>query len=765
MSATIQIETLERYFDGCNGGSPVPIVRIPGTLFPVEEYFLEDVLTWLEKSTDSASDTSESASLYNELKSSVFSNVEPDAEYMIPFEVVVDLIVHIHQEYSRNHSESILVFLPGWAAISRVMKMLQNSSVSRQLSILPLHSSLTTREQQRVFDAPPRGYRKIVLATSIAETSITIDDIVYVIDGGLVKGTSYDPLGNMSSLKASLISKANGTQRRGRAGRCRAGVCVHLLSREVYDALPDFLQPDIVRSPLEEVCLQIKAIRPDERCQHVLSRAMDAPPTTSVKFAVDFLTEMGALTEKEEQLTNLGRALAQLPVHPLLGKMLFAAACLGVLEPVSTIAAGLSVKSVFVRPQVFERDAAQESIQRLDNGDLSDHLCVLKVYEGWVRSGRSVSYAQSHFADSSTLRSLERTKRQLTRYVLQSPLLRRVNNPEQMSSCHRNNTGLIRLVVLWSLYPRVGSFEFDKKRQKPDMFLWSGEFCSDDGLGGIGGAKDAHTLREFPFFCGFSRMYVESRLKLFDVSVVSTVELSLCARMLSSYRLMWCPRCVLEPPDECYAAPKPVDYGRLGNWEDYRVVFVDGDKKLYVAERRVAVAIQMARECMDYYLALCIKKLRADAFPIELVRALAMLIGDPLQEGDNVVTDAYVDDGVDDDDEPMAGRNMPSFVRGAISESSDSDGDGPVVLDDPNEMPTLELTEEQRRKVVSAFGDLALFRRDGANFLLDAATKSDPLPTDPTPEAAPTQPTPADNGDADDDEEDEDVIVAPVGKW
>ncbi|CAD2220553.1 hypothetical protein ADEAN_000807500 [Angomonas deanei] len=195
-------------------------------------------------------------------------------------------------------------------------------------------------------------------------------------------------------------------------------------------------------------------------------------------------------------------------------------------------------------------------------------------------------------------------------------------------------------------------------------------------------------------------------------------------------------------------------------------MFFDGDKKLYVAERRVAVAIQMARECMDYYLALCIKKLRADAFPIELVRALAMLIGDPLQEGDNVVTDAYVDDGVDDDDdEPMAGRNMPSFVRGAISESSDSDGDGPVVLDDPNEMPTLELTEEQRRKVVSAFGDLALFRRDGANFLLDAATKSDPLPTDPTPEAAPTQPSPADNGDADDDEEDEDVIVAPVGKW
>ncbi|CAD2220552.1 ATP-dependent RNA helicase DHX36 [Angomonas deanei] len=480
MSATIQIETLERYFDGCNGGSPVPIVRIPGTLFPVEEYFLEDVLTWLEKSTDSASDTSESASLYNELKSSVFSNVERDAEYMIPFEVVVDLIVHIHQEYSRNHSESILVFLPGWAAISRVMKMLQNSSVSRQLSILPLHSSLTTREQQRVFDAPPRGYRKIVLATSIAETSITIDDIVYVIDGGLVKGTSYDPLGNMSSLKASLISKANGTQRRGRAGRCRAGVCVHLLSREVYDALPDFLQPDIVRSPLEEVCLQIKAIRPDERCQHVLSRAMDAPPTTSVKFAVDFLTEMGALTEKEEQLTNLGRALAQLPVHPLLGKMLFAAACLGVLEPVSTIAAGLSVKSVFVRPQVFERDAAQESIQRLDNGDLSDHLCVLKVYEGWVRSGRSVSYAQSHFADSSTLRSLERTKRQLTRYVLQSPLLRRVNNPEQMSSCHRNNTGLIRLVVLWSLYPRLATTEYRANRpgiQMPNIYCWDNKVC------------------------------------------------------------------------------------------------------------------------------------------------------------------------------------------------------------------------------------------------------------------------------------------------
>ncbi|KAF8280699.1 hypothetical protein TcBrA4_0094410 [Trypanosoma cruzi] len=145
--------------------------------------------------------------------------------------------------------------------------MIQRSPIARELSVLQLHSSLTAAEQQRVFYRPPKRFRKVVLSTNIAEASVTIDDIVYVIDSCLTKGTSYDARGNTSVLKATFISKANGMQRRGRAGRCRAGVCVHLLPRSAYEKLPEFLLPEIMRSPLEDVCLQVKALKPDEVCE------------------------------------------------------------------------------------------------------------------------------------------------------------------------------------------------------------------------------------------------------------------------------------------------------------------------------------------------------------------------------------------------------------------------------------------------------------------------------------------------------------------
>jgi len=154
----------------------------------------------------------------------------------------------------------ILVFLPGWDDINRTRERLLASSFFKNSSmfmLISLHSMVPSMEQKKVFRHPPHGCRKIVLSTNIAETAITIDDIVYVIDTGRMKEKSYDPYNNVSTLQSSWISKASAKQREGRAGRCQPGICYHLYSRTRAVSLPDFQIPEIRRMPIEELCLQV----------------------------------------------------------------------------------------------------------------------------------------------------------------------------------------------------------------------------------------------------------------------------------------------------------------------------------------------------------------------------------------------------------------------------------------------------------------------------------------------------------------------------
>ncbi len=155
---------------------------------------------------------------------------------------------------------AILVFLPGWEDINKTREKLIASAFFKnnsKLMILCLHSMIPPAEQKKVFQRPPPGCRKIVLATNIAETAITIDDVVYVIDSGRMKEKSYDPYNNVSTLQSSWVSKASAKQREGRAGRCQPGVCYHLYSKVRAASLPDFQLPEIKRIPIEELCLQV----------------------------------------------------------------------------------------------------------------------------------------------------------------------------------------------------------------------------------------------------------------------------------------------------------------------------------------------------------------------------------------------------------------------------------------------------------------------------------------------------------------------------
>ncbi|CCW61993.1 unnamed protein product [Phytomonas sp. EM1] len=794
MSATVKIETLVKYFSGVNSNSEVPLISIEGTLFPVDEYFLEDAIRWVGVPATSVpamgllrnnantgknndGDDTKEQTLYEKLRDTVFNDVERDAEATVPYELICKLIVYLHEK-ERSSSGSILVFLPGWAAITRVQSMLYRLPTYRELYILMLHSSLTSSEQQRVFLPAPKRYRKVVLATSIAETSITIDDVIYVIDSGLVKGTLYDPSSNLSSLKATLIAKANGKQRRGRAGRCQAGVCVHLLPASIYDSLEDFLPPEMMRSPLEEVCLQLKAIHLTERCEAVLARAMDPPPVTSVRNAVQFLTDMGALTSHDEMLTNLGYALAQIPVHPLLGKMLFASACFGVLDSVTTIAAGLSVKTLFVKPQASEKTAVRETMKILDNNDFSDHLCSLKIYREWLRSGRSCHYATEHFADQSALHTLDRTKQQLINLVLRSPLLRRLKNPTRDASRHDGNTGLVRLVVLWSLYPRIASIEFLAKRrdQIPKVVCWDNKPSVFTMSSVLAFAKRGD-LESRTFVMYYERMQLESALTLFDSSCISPLDVALCVNQLSIYPLSEVPNSILLGPESKMGPSSPL-IPDLINDNDSMAMFFDGGKKMYVTTKQVARALKMARSCMDYYLALSIKKLRSDIFPQDLVRAIAMLIGYPLSDLESEINTSIANAPKAirtlTDDSPMS---APSFVRGYNDvDSSDSEAeDNMIEVESGDEFDEpLALTADQKKCVTVAFGNLAVIRDDEAPILVDSAQDGDLPDVDKlvsgikaNVEKPNMQNDSKEQGNEDDEEaeeEEEDIIIAKPGE-
>lgn len=155
---------------------------------------------------------------------------------------------------------AILVFLPGWDEINRTRDRLLSNRVFRDTSkfdILALHSMIPSTEQKKVFDRLPYGCRKIILSTNIAETAITIDDVVYVIDSGRMKEKNYDPYNHVSTLQSSWVSKASARQREGRAGRCQPGICYHLYSKLQVASFVDYQIPEIRRMPVEEICLQV----------------------------------------------------------------------------------------------------------------------------------------------------------------------------------------------------------------------------------------------------------------------------------------------------------------------------------------------------------------------------------------------------------------------------------------------------------------------------------------------------------------------------
>lgn len=191
---------------------------------------------------------------------------------------------------------SVLVFMPGTMEIDQLCRKLEHAMEgSGDFWVLPLHGSLPPHKQRAVFNPPPRGTRKVVISTNIAETSITIPDVTVVVDSCRVKEMGYDVARQMPRLQESFASQDSLTQRKGRAGRVREGVSFKLIRRKTFNKLPAHGTPEIRRVPLDHLVLQIKALGVEEHPSVVLARALDPPDPKAVQDAVDILTDLGAL--------------------------------------------------------------------------------------------------------------------------------------------------------------------------------------------------------------------------------------------------------------------------------------------------------------------------------------------------------------------------------------------------------------------------------------------------------------------------------------
>nr|GEU80275.1 DExH-box ATP-dependent RNA helicase DExH6 [Tanacetum cinerariifolium] len=409
------------------------------------------------------------------------NSVDPKEEQLLldrylrdvnPELIDVILIEQLLRKICRDSEEgAILVFLPGWDDINKARDKLSHSPLFKDSSkflILALHSMVPSLEQKKVFKRPPQGCRKIILSTNIAETAVTIDDVVFVIDSGRMKEKSYDPYNKVSTLQSSWISKASAKQREGRAGRCQAGVCYHLYSKLRAASLPEFQVPEIKRTPIEELCLQVKVLDPNSKIEDFLMKTLDPPVSEAIHNAVSVLQDIGALSPDEE-LTELGEKLGSMPVHPLTCKMLLFAISMDCLDPALTLASANDYRDPFTLPMLpSDKRKATDAKCELASlyGGSGDQLAIIAAFECWKNAkhrGLEARFCSQYFVSGGVMNMLHGMRKQL-----QQELHRNGFIPESSLRFNRNaqDIGIIHAVLVAGLYPMVGRFFTPKRNAK-----------------------------------------------------------------------------------------------------------------------------------------------------------------------------------------------------------------------------------------------------------------------------------------------------------
>lgn len=434
MSATIDPDMFCRYFADNITGMPAPVVEVPGRSFPVERHYLEETYhhldalrlptqqggwVWGEKNVREYLDRELARGGGLESMSTVRRNggggggevADFIDDLELPYPLIALMISYVINKSDDGH---VLVFLPGWDEIKNVNMILEdthsrpmmgfNFTNRDKFEVHILHSSIPVAEQQAIFE-PVRhqGIRRIILATNIAETSVTIPDVVYVIDTGRVKEARYDPERHLSSLVSAWVGTSNINQRAGRAGRHRPGEAYAIFSKARYDKLNVSSTVEMKRVDLSNVVMHIKALDiPGMDVEDVLQAAIEPPAPERVRAAMDKLVMVGAL-DANRDLTSLGRVLLQLPVDAPVGKMCLYGAFFRCLDPALTLAAVLTNRDPWMAPPNLKDEAGAIKNSWTLADFRSDPLVTLRAYSRWDDTMKRSQWEAQRFANDNFL--------------------------------------------------------------------------------------------------------------------------------------------------------------------------------------------------------------------------------------------------------------------------------------------------------------------------------------------------------------------------
>ena len=502
MSATLDADVFVKYF---TGKTKVGQVKIEGRTFPIDDYYLDDIVRktkFQPRSNGYRDDRGERMDEDDpEIKGLDLSTAKVIQAIGggISYDLISQTVKRLDYELGDKEG-GILIFLPGTMEINKTLDALRNVP---NLHALPLHASLLPAEQRKVFPRAPYGKRKVIAATNVAETSITIEDIVAVIDTGRVKETSFDTAKNMVKLEEAWASRAACKQRRGRAGRVRAGKCYKLYTRHAeMTKMAERPEPEIRRVPLEQLCLSVKAMGILD-VETFLASALTPPDVSAVKGAIRLLGRMGALDGNE--LTALGRHLSMVPADLRCGKLLVYGALFGCLDSCLTIAAVLSIRSPFVSPQGKrdESKAARATFAQ-SQGDLIGDL---RAYEEWVHirttsGGRDLrAWCDENYLSTHTLWDISSNRAQFLSSLRESGVVPSSALPMTYNS-YNGNIALLCALIAAAFNPQIARIGFPDQKFAASV---SGAVAVD---------PEAKTIKYFSEDNG--RVFVHPSSTLFD---------------------------------------------------------------------------------------------------------------------------------------------------------------------------------------------------------------------------------------------------------
>ncbi len=452
-SATIDPRRFSDYF---GGPAAAPVIEVSGRTYPVEVRY-----------RPTGSDEEE------------FERLEVDA--------VVDAV----DELTVGPPGDVLVFLPGEREIRLAGDALRRRGVDAE--VLPLFSRLTNEEQDRIFH--PGGCRRVILATNVAETSLTVPGIRCVVDAGYARIKRYDPQRKIQRLPIEPISRASANQRAGRCGRVAAGVCVRLFSEESYRARPAFTDPEIRRTSLASVILSMKSLTlgPIEDFPF-----LDAPDEVAVRDGYETLFELGAIDgpTRDGAITEIGERMSRIPADPRIARMLLAAEREGVVKEVLVLAAVLSIQDPRQRP--MSRQDESDRAQAVFRHESSDFMTLLKLWDQYVHAAEAMTHGalqgwcRDHFLSAARMREWGEMIRQL-RDITEEIGIKASESGASEDRVHRALlTGLITNVACRE--GDSGSFEYRGVRGNT-LSIFPGSVLFKKGPKWIMAAEVTHTTR------------------------------------------------------------------------------------------------------------------------------------------------------------------------------------------------------------------------------------------------------------------------------